>query len=243
MTDIVPELMDKIKSEFNRIVNSDKTIERIANRIRDGTTELADGHEYAQRLGEILSEVLQNELKADILPNETMYYNIADRTVRPMLERNHDLTNAAASEIQKIVDRLNGIGLNSILAQLPADRIDGLIDKLVEEGLEWLGEPIVNCTESFFDDFIKANADFRGSIGMNPIIERTASPGCCEWCAGLAGVYDYFDIEDGSDVYKRHEYCRCVVTYKNGMERQDVWSKKVWQSPESELERRKTIGL
>lgn len=243
MTDIVPELMDKIKTGFGDRVRQDRTVKRITNRIRDGTAKLADGHEYAQRLGEILSEVLKKELAADILPNEKLYYNIADRTVRPMLEQNHGMTDAAASEIQKIIDRLNGIGLNPVSARLPADRINGLIDKLAEEGREWLGEPIVNCTESFFDDFIKVNAGFRGGIGMNPIIERTASPGCCEWCAGLAGTYDYFDLEEGSDVYKRHEHCRCVVTYKNGSGRQDIWSKKVWQPPESELERRKTVGL
>ena len=39
----------------------------------------------------------------------------------------------------------------------------------------------------------------------------------CEWCRDLEGTYDYEDVKaSGSDVYKRHEGCRCTVSYVPG---------------------------
>ena len=36
----------------------------------------------------------------------------------------------------------------------------------------------------------------------------------CQWCKSLSGTFDYQAVRaSGSDVYKRHESCRCVVTY------------------------------
>lgn len=35
-------------------------------------------------------------------------------------------------------------------------------------------------------------------------------------------------------MYRRHDNCSCVVTYENGRTRQDVWSKKSWEAPETD---------
>lgn len=34
------------------------------------------------------------------------------------------------------------------------------------------------------------------------------------------------------DIFRRHDNCGCTVTYENGKQRQDVWSKRSWAAPE-----------
>ena len=46
--------------------------------------------------------------------------------------------------------------------------------------------------------------------------------------------------EEPKDIYRRHEFCRCAVTYRSGRSSQNVWSKKQWESTPEEIERRKS---
>lgn len=44
------------------------------------------------------------------------------------------------------------------------------------------------------------------------------------------------------DIYRRHDNCTCTVTYYNGKERQNIWTKKSWQATDEESERRRELG-
>lgn len=245
-TDVVPVLNERIENSFKTNVMRDRRIAQISKRIRDGTATFVDGHDYAERLGENLSRALIQNLNADTLPDGRLYYNIAKRTVTPALENNYNLTNDVAADIQKILDESAGIGLNAVRADFPKERIQGLIDKMtadgitLEEALVWLAEPIINNSEAFFDDFIDSNAKFRNDVGLKATITRRVAYNCCEWCAALAGTYDYDSAPP--DIYRRHEFCRCTVTYQSGKKSQNVWSKRSWESSSDELNRRKAIG-
>ena len=46
----------------------------------------------------------------------------------------------------------------------------------------------------------------------------------------MAGRFEYG--EEPYDIYRRHDNCGCSVTYENGRQRQDVWSKRTWEAPE-----------
>jgi len=247
MTDVVPELKKAIDTSFQSNMMKDRQIASISKRIRDGTATLVDGHKYAEQVGKNLSKALKDNLTAETLPDGKLYYNIAKRTVVPSLEKDYQLVNKTAAQIQAIEDAKKGIGLQSIQAKFPDLRVSDLIDKMtedeieLEEALKWVGEPIVNNSEAFFDDYIRANADFRSESGMQTTITRHAESGCCGWCSGLTGTYEYGNAPD--DIYQRHEYCRCAVTYesKKLSIRQDVWSKQTWSTAE-ELETRKNYG-
>lgn len=245
-TDVVPVLNERIENSFKTNVMRDRRIAQISKRIRDGTATFVDGHDYAERLGENLSKALIQNLNAETLPDGRLYYNIAKRTVTPALENNYNLTNDVAADIQKILDESAGIGLNAVRADFPKARIQGLIDKMtadgitLEEALVWLAEPIINNSEAFFDDFIDSNAKFRNDVGLKATLTRTADPKCCDWCAALEGTYDYDNAPE--DIYRRHEFCRCTVTYQSGKKSQNVWSKRSWESSSDELNRRKAIG-
>ena len=244
--DVVPALNERVQSSFKGYCLKDRRLTQISRRIRDGTATQFDAHDYAEHVGENLSRALVTNLTADNLPNGTLYYNIAQRIVIPGLEENYNLINDVSADIQSIVDKKAKIGLGAVKADFPASRINGLIDKmtadniLLEEAIRWLKEPIINNSEAFFDDFVRENAKFRTDVGLKATITRTVAPGCCKWCDEMAGTYDYDKVPD--DIYRRHEFCRCTVTYQSKKTSQNVWSKKTWQSTPEELERRENIG-
>ena len=242
--DVVPELMKSIEKAFQIHTENDKVLSRVSKRIRDGTATQEDGHMYAIRIGKDSSRALKDVLTEQNLPDGKLYYNIATRTVIPVLENNQALVNEAAAKIQKANDAKRKISLNAVKPDFPKERILGLIDKMtaddidLDEALVWIGEPIVNNSEAFFDDFIRDNAEFRSDAGLKTTITRIAESNCCKWCADLEGSWTYGDHPD--EIFARHEFCRCSVTYQSERTSQNVWSKKTWQSTPDELERRKS---
>lgn len=244
--DVVPVLNERIERSFRTNMLRDRRIAQISKRIRDGTATFIEAHDYAERIGENLSRSFLSNLTEDALPDGRLYYNIANRTVVPALQVNHITINEAAEEIQNAIDLKNGIGLKSVRADFPKERIQGLIDKMTADGItlieaqSWLKEPLINNLEAFVDDFIKENAKVRSNVGLKTTITRIAAPGCCDWCDALAGTYEYGS--EPQDVYRRHQFCRCTVTFQSKKTSQDVWSKKIWQSSEEEIERRKESG-
>jgi len=218
--DIVPSLLEKIEKDFKAKVEADNEMSRLFAKFYDGDGTLHDVSLYARRLGDLLSMTLQENLTEDVLPDGKMYYNIADRILNPMMRQNFNLTMEQATIIQKMIDANNGIGLEPVSADFPESRVKQIIDSLTEEDVEFdvikarMGEPVANCSHSFADDFVKANALYRSKAGMRTYLKRTLVGGACPYCVGLAGTYDYDyngDIPD--DVYKRHDSCRCTVTF------------------------------
>ena len=240
--DVVPELMKSIEKAFEIHTANDKTLARVSKRIRDGTATQEDGHAYAIRIGKDSSKALRDVLTEQNLPDGKLYYNIATRTVIPTLENNQALVNEAAAKIQKTADAKRKISLNAVKPDFPKDRISGLIDKMtaddidLEDALIWIDEPIINNSEAFYDDFVRENAEFRSGAGMKTTITRIAESNCCKWCADLEGSWEYGSHPD--EIFRRHEFCRCSVTYQSERTSQNVWSKKQWQSTPEELERR-----
>jgi len=84
-----------------------------------------------------------------------------------------------------------------------------------------------NSCQSFYDYYVEANVKFRSGLGMNEVIIRRQLGHCCDWCAKLAGIYTPYNAPD--DIYKRHENCRCLVTYKSDNGYQDIWNKRIYQ--------------
>lgn len=244
--DIVPQLNERISVSFTKYTMSDRELMRITTRIRDGTATLVDGHTYSKRIGQHLSRALTENLTEEALPDGRLYYNIANRTVIPQLLNNYELVNEINASIQAEIDKAQNIRIKAVKAAFPEKRIKGLIDEMTKDGIEysdakkWLEEPIVNNTEAFHDDYIKKNAEFRESVGLKAVIIRDASSGCCDWCADLEGTWDYASAP--KEIFQRHEFCRCDVTYQTERKSQNVWSKRSWESSQEEINKRINYG-
>lgn len=245
--DVVPELMEQIDAKFKANNLRDRQLGRVSQRITAGTADLSDAHTFAERLGFNLSDALTGTLREDNLPNGRLYYNIAERTVIPALEQDYELVNEAAAMIQKSIDEKDQIGLASVRADFPMERIQNLIDKLTadeitpQQVISWLTEPIVNNSEAFVDDYVEANSKFRAKAGLKTKLIRKAAWNCCDWCSKLEGTYDYGSAP--SDIYRRHEFCRCTVTYQSEKISQNVWSKRKWETPKVETPKRNELTV
>lgn len=245
--DVAPDLYEAIMSDFNRRMAADKTIAYI---VANGQTYV-DASEYAVRVGEHLAAAFRNNLSSGVLPDGKMYYNIAERAVRPAIENNRLLVNGISEQVQRTLNESAGIGLAVQTPTPNTDRVDGIINRLTQaeqyDDAAWLlDEPIINISQSFVDDFIRTNAEFHAQSGLPAMITRTTSGECCDWCAELAGRYEYGSSTMPQDIFRRHERCRCMVLYDpaDGRGYQNVHSKK-WNAPEdvARIEERKKVGL
>lgn len=242
--DIVPALLADVQTRFNSLVGINPTLQHIATRIEKGTASMADIHRYSEEVGKALAKSYGSVLKAGVLPNDTMYYNIATRLLDDGLRRNHALVSEIARRIQSIVDEADGLGIGAVMPDYPAERIAGLAAKTadlkIDEAVKWFGEPVINNSEAFSDDYMRANARARAEMGLKTTITRVVRSTACEWCAAMAGTYEYG--REPPDVYRRHESCRCDVTYRSSRSRvqQNVWTKRktAYSSPEELAERR-----
>ena len=224
--DIAPALLERIRADFLSLLGDEAP----------AADTYAAAADYAERVGAALAEAFRRNLTADALPDGKLYWNIADRVVRPLLEEDHAKIADAAVAAQQALNRQAGIGIAPQRAVLDADRVNGLLNKLAEaerfEDVAWaLNEPVRTFSRMAVDDALKANVDFQGRAGLRPRVVRIAESGCCKWCSSLAGTYDYPHVP--KDVYRRHERCRCRVEYDPGEgRRQNVWNKTWTEEPE-----------
>ncbi len=219
MIDIAPELLEKLRKSFSEKFNNNKKINKILSTIREGNPTYSEVNELSIVVGDILAEVFQENLSSDILPDGKMYYNIAKRTVEPMMVNNYNIVSENAVVVQEILNKQAGMGIKAQIPPLNQSRIDGIINRLDEteffDDIKWiLDEPIKNFTQAVVDDVIEKNTEFHEGLGLVPSVTRIVQGDCCDWCREVAGTYYSPDIPD--DVYRRHRYCRCTVEYDPG---------------------------
>lgn len=246
MSEFGTELSGKIQKRFLNLLKTDRALNRVKNRVRDGTDyEIAN--EYAIRAGELLSQAINAETKTLSYMSE----EVAREVLYPVLTLDHDLVNTASVQIQQNMNAANGINVSAMSADLDTNRIEGFITKVSSydtyDAARWvMGEPIVNYSQSTVDYTIRKNMDANARLGMEAQLIRKIDPGetakgnrACKWCQSLAGTYRYNDVKDtGNEVFQRHRGCRCQLIYKNGKEIKDAWWKTTLQSEDFEENRR-----
>ncbi|EGS34163.1 hypothetical protein HMPREF9489_0599 [Finegoldia magna SY403409CC001050417] len=230
--DIVPDLLDLIEKSFQNKFKKDEKIKKLETLLFEKKSNHMSSNEYAMRLGDILSECYLENISEGILPNETMYYNIAKRIIEPTLKKNYELVSTYASDTQTNLNRQAGLNIKGLKPEINQDRIDGIINRVSEDKFDktkWvLKEPIANFTQAVVDDIVKTNAEFHSNLGLSPKIVRKEHGNCCDWCKKLVGSYNYDDISNtGNDVFRRHRHCRCTVEYvPDKKSRQNVHTKR-----------------
>lgn len=236
MVDVAPELIDLIKKEFEKEYKNNTKIKELLKKIADGSATYEEANLYAGEVGECLASVYDKCLSSEVLPDGKMYFNIAERVLGETLREDYKRVADYSEKVQKQLNEKARIGLNPVIPGINEDRVSGIINKVSTadnfDKVKWvLQEPIINFSQSIVDEFIQKNADFHYKSGMTAKIERKLAGGCCDWCARLAGTYNYKDAP--KDIYRRHAYCRCIVIYNPGNGKyQDVHSKKWWDREE-----------
>ncbi len=133
MTDVAPELYKAIEADFDARMSTDPLIRSFRKKLEKETAIAEDVSEYARRVGECASAAMISVLKEENLPNGILYLNIAEKTIKPIFRKAHQLINEAAIAVQKVDDKKTGIGLKPVEAEFPEERVDALIYKLVHK--------------------------------------------------------------------------------------------------------------
>ena len=250
MDDILPSLLEKINSDFDERAANSQTLKQSVRLLKDKKATYIQANEFGVEIGKILSDVLGTHVTIGVLPDGKMYFNIADRLLNAVLQKNFDLISGYTADIQTQLNSLAGFRLKAQYPELNQDRIDGIVNRISSEDdfekILWLlKEPIVTFSQSVVDDTLKKNIDFQAKAGLKPKIIRKLVGKACDWCRNLAGTYNYPDVP--SEVYQRHERCRCTVEYDpRDMDRmrQDVWTKN-WIEPDrkANIDKRKTLYI
>lgn len=249
MEDFAPGLAEKIRATFIRNIQSNEEIQALNQAIQNGTATYIEAEQYGIRVGEALADAFGEHLSSANLPHGKLFYNIADRVVRPLLEEDFALVANAAAEVQKALNKKAGIGIKVQTATVDTDRVDGIIESLVQaeqyDDISWLlEEPLINFSLGAVTETLRVNFEFHGRAGLNPKVIRKCEAKACKWCRSLAGTYSYLNDDFDPNVFRRHQRCRCTVLYDPGNGKyENVHSKKrVTSRDVAEKESRKIIG-
>lgn len=220
--DSLEVLLEKIRESFFAYYEKDRRITGLFNKIRDGTATYVEAHEFAVRVGNDLAKAYKINLEPKL-----MEYEEAMTLLQDPLRGNYDLISKYCEEVQSILNQKYGLGIKSVLPDFSIDRVEGLAKAISEAttedaAMELFGEQIINFSQSIVDNSVRKNAELASKLGFSPQIVREYEGKHferkklvdCQWCKSLSGTFDYQAVRaSGSDVYKRHESCRCVVTY------------------------------
>lgn len=191
--DIGTELYEEVKKSFESKYNNHYMIQDILKKIKSGKARFEDTATYSRCVGNALANAIIENVTQDKLPIGQMYYNIADKILRPTLKNNYELINAAAASVQEKLDKNANLRIKAQKAEFPSERVNSIVNAASEKGAAWetvqrrMTSPVENITESFYNDYIQTNAEFRSKAGLDVYIVRDDHSGCCEWCAKLAG--------------------------------------------------------
>lgn len=114
MKDIAPELYEAIKNDFERFYENDRTIQRILKKIDNGEADYEDAYYYSSAVGKCASRAFSANISEETLPDGKMYYNIAQRTVRPILESMENIIRENTNRIQDSLNERAGLGLKHV---------------------------------------------------------------------------------------------------------------------------------
>lgn len=240
--DVAPEILEEIEKNFEEYYK-DPNVKRIYKKIVDGTATYSDmqilSSLVAKHIYKSTEKAYINALESGKLPNDKLYENIVDKTMRPTLKDGHGLIVEACGDVQTDLNRKSGIKLNAVEPALNINKVDGLIYQIantnnVRLSTTVLGGLIDTFCRSIVDDYVHANLEFQRESGLRPQISRTRganSNSKCEYCAALVYTGDYKGPGMPAEIFRRHRYCHCNVLYNpmDGNKIQDVWSKREYQ--------------
>ena len=207
--------------DFLKLVKSADSDKRLKSQ---KFSSFSDSFRYAEMRSEIIGQLMEQNI-LDLNDRETACLLTLKEQYAPI--------NSVCGQVQRSLDRKTGLHLTPQKADFPLERVMTLAHSLTDPTVpdETIQRRARSGTEniiiSIHDDYIEENAKFRTKAGIKCYITRTTDGKCCPWCTSIAGRYEYG--KEPSDIYSRHDNCTCSVTFENGRERQDVWSKRKWE--------------
>jgi len=250
MTDVAPELFESIVNTFNQLCSGDRILADLRQQIQNGTATYRQAYQYAERCGMHLSGVLHAVLKEDNLPNGTLYYNIAEKTLGQALHMNAEQILNMVRQIQETINEKAGVKLKPVEVPVNEDRIHEIVSaaanaETYEKAAVQFDEPVTTESRRAVDDSLKANARFHDKAGLEVRVEREYDgvglhdgTDACEWCLERAGSFTY-DKAMAVGAFERHEGCGCIIDYtsKKGVTTRSTGRNSGWEEQKAKENR------
>lgn len=248
--DLSADLANQITRRFEQIMDNhtraDSTLKAIVKRMKAGKATQMDVNKYADFVGRAGSSAMKQVLKLEALPDATMYKEIADQTITPVLERMWQNVNSVALNQMKAEDATKGLNIGIRTGFNPKRRIAEVVNMVAgqttQEAIDnALTDPVIATARKYYDDFLMENADLRESLGFNQRVIRhyddkglrfgTKYAEPCQWCLAREGEWSMAEAH-ANGVFNRHPGCGCtiVVFYPDHTDVQVDWTRNEWSS-------------
>lgn len=211
---------EDIKEPFLTALNNDRRASYLIKEIEAGRGTYEMASEYAARVGDNLAKVLR--ARAPLVSIDE--WDI-DNLIPKSLGLDHSIVTYACENVQTGLNKDAGLGIKFQEPIFDSNRAYGLVTEL-RDNPEFTNieasfyDQLANFSQNIVDDAIKANANVITGAGVKAYVVRATEAGACPWCDEVAGVYDYDEVKNGGDVWRRHENCRCTIeffTERNGV--------------------------
>ncbi|MGX7415669.1 hypothetical protein ACWOFH_07555 [Aerococcus christensenii] len=237
--DITPKLWESIQ----------KTFWQNLKEVKKGKS-YKDADNYADLVGQAMAKAFHDN--AVDLPNDKMYFNIADRIINGALRQSHQLVSNYTADAQTALNKQAGLGIKGLTADMDESKAKNLVevachaDRYADVAPK-VEQAMTSFARSVVVDTMKKNVDFHHKLGLSPKIVRKLGPGTskkrsnsrCEFCRERVGTFEYNKKTIDKEIFRRHAHCTCSIEYfpHKGAKAEKV---KAWQSMEEE-EKRKEI--
>lgn len=209
-------------------------MESIQGEIEAGTATYGQALNFASDSGRILAALLRQQMVPGVLPDGIMHPEIAEKMITPLMTDQYALISEVCMQVQQNLNDRYGVNLAPQRPEFRRERADGIARSVSGRQVDEIGPSFDNAVENYsmsvVDDSVRTNADFQYQAGFSPQIIRTADADACEWCQERAGTYEYAKVKKtGSEVFRRHANCGCVVEYVPGNGRRQNVHTKEWR--------------
>ena len=187
------------------------------------------------------------------LPNDKMYFNIADRLIKGALKQSHELVANYTANVQTALNKQAGLGIKGIKANMDEVKAKNLVEvacnaERYSEVAPKVEQAMTSFARSVVADTMKKNVELHYKLGLSPKIvrklgrgsskKRSTSGADCEFCTERVGTFPYNKDNINKGIFSRHAHCTCTLEYFPGNgKKQNSWSKR-WENVNNKKEER-----
>ncbi|MBN2954439.1 MAG: hypothetical protein JTJ23_12820 [Fusicatenibacter saccharivorans] len=140
MKDVAPELLEKLNKTFGQKVVIDPQIRSYKKKLEAGKLTERDCALYIRKMVSIAGSSVTDVMKPKNLPDEKLYWNIAEAVLVPFLKSVINQMNDIAVKTMKESDRKKNINIKVKTIRYPEGQIQSYLNMVVNNSMRAEGE-------------------------------------------------------------------------------------------------------